>query len=270
MSTYKRAFTLIELLVVIAIIAILAAILFPVFAQAKAAAKATVAISNMKQVGLAWAMYQSDYDDKFSPRRTGRFRNDAGQTYELSWKQLIFPYSKSKDLFRDPSNVAATLPDDTSDPGQRAAWGDVVVEPTFPRGYAYFQCFYCAGNWDGFGYGPGQLEEVANTVVLMETKMMWVDAGPWQGYTKQPYDTWTFNANPTPNFGGSKWEDKAFVVTFADSHAKRTDMRATCSYNNDDALTMWAYRRNQLNTAGPGGGDIRWVDTFCESLKTNL
>jgi len=59
----KRAFTLIELLVVIAIIAILAAILFPVFAQAKASAKQIVCLSNMKQIGMASMMYLSDSDD---------------------------------------------------------------------------------------------------------------------------------------------------------------------------------------------------------------
>src|SRR6186997_586733 len=64
----KRAFTLIELLVVIAIIAILAAILFPVFAQAKAAAKKTDAISNTKQVTLAAKMYNNDNDDDILPR----------------------------------------------------------------------------------------------------------------------------------------------------------------------------------------------------------
>ena len=62
-QTTKRAFTLIELLVVIAIIAILAAILFPVFAQAKEAAKKTTSASNLKQIGLAWVMYANDADD---------------------------------------------------------------------------------------------------------------------------------------------------------------------------------------------------------------
>ncbi len=61
----KKAFTLIELLVVIAIIAILAAILFPVFAQAKLAAKKTQAISNAKQIGTATLIYSGDYDDIF-------------------------------------------------------------------------------------------------------------------------------------------------------------------------------------------------------------
>ena len=67
----KRAFTLIELLVVIAIIAILAAILFPVFAQAKEAAKKTADLSNIKQLGTANAIYQGDNDDLF-PLQAGQ------------------------------------------------------------------------------------------------------------------------------------------------------------------------------------------------------
>ncbi|RYG26968.1 prepilin-type N-terminal cleavage/methylation domain-containing protein, partial [bacterium] len=65
MNSARRAFTLIELLVVIAIIAILAAILFPVFAQAKEAAKKTVTLSNAKQMGTAFNIYSSDSDDQF-------------------------------------------------------------------------------------------------------------------------------------------------------------------------------------------------------------
>src|SRR5580658_1891207 len=61
----QRGFTLIELLVVIAIIAILAAILFPVFAQAKEAAKKTACLSNTKQMGTATYIYLNDYDDTF-------------------------------------------------------------------------------------------------------------------------------------------------------------------------------------------------------------
>src|SRR2546422_10922798 len=67
MSLRKRGFTLIELLVVIAIIAILAAILFPVFAQARASARAISCISNTKQFSLAILMYAQDYDEK-TPR----------------------------------------------------------------------------------------------------------------------------------------------------------------------------------------------------------
>ena len=63
----RRAFTLIELLVVIAIISILAAILFPVFAQAKKTAKQTVCIVHLRQMGMAMMMYMIDYDDNWAP-----------------------------------------------------------------------------------------------------------------------------------------------------------------------------------------------------------
>lgn len=81
MKTHRRAFTLIELLVVIAIIAILAAILFPVLSQARQAAKKTVALSNLKQLGLAKVMYASDNGDAF-PRTMD---TSTGFPETISW-----------------------------------------------------------------------------------------------------------------------------------------------------------------------------------------
>ena len=88
-----KAFTLIELLVVIAIIAILAAILFPVFAQAKAAAKKTAAMSNAKEIGIAMKMYNNDYDDQ--------------NIYAWwDWNVSLDPYVKNWDIFVDPASGA--------------------------------------------------------------------------------------------------------------------------------------------------------------------
>ena len=98
----KRAFTLIELLVVIAIIAILAAILFPVFAQAKAAAKKTQSLSNVKQLGLASIMYAGDSDDFFCAEGEANASNGWG--WQMTWQMHTLPYMKNYGIFLDPSD----------------------------------------------------------------------------------------------------------------------------------------------------------------------
>lgn len=109
LNKLKGAFTLIELLVVIAIIAILAAILFPVFAQAKSAAKQSVSISNLKQIGLAWQLYNLDHDDTLM-----RVTTQNGTSTRYWWGEwngtvlkpeggLLFPYTKGAGVQSDPS-----------------------------------------------------------------------------------------------------------------------------------------------------------------------
>lgn len=92
----KRAFTLIELLVVIAIIAILAAILFPVFTQAKVAAQRTTSISNLRQVGMAVAMYTVDFE-AFPPMHLGTVEP------RRRWVDALFPYVKNEQIFVPPT-----------------------------------------------------------------------------------------------------------------------------------------------------------------------
>jgi prepilin-type N-terminal cleavage/methylation domain-containing protein/prepilin-type processing-associated H-X9-DG protein len=97
-----QAFTLIELLVVIAIIAILAAILFPVFAQAKAAAKKTQDLSNHKQIVTAIMLYAGDYDDH---SMSTHHDLEAGETIAdlYTWFMPLQPYIKNKQIFHDPN-----------------------------------------------------------------------------------------------------------------------------------------------------------------------
>jgi prepilin-type N-terminal cleavage/methylation domain-containing protein/prepilin-type processing-associated H-X9-DG protein len=95
-----RGFTLIELLVVIAIIAILAAILFPVFAQAREKARAITCISNEKQMGLGILQYVQDYDEKFSPA------NYLINGTETRWYNMVGPYIKNGNIL-GPTSINA-------------------------------------------------------------------------------------------------------------------------------------------------------------------
>ena len=105
----RKGFTLIELLVVIAIIAILAAILFPVFAQARAKARQTSCLSNEKQLGLGCLMYSQDFDEVlvmgWNSTAPGILRSD-GSVYRtwFPWTASIQPYIKNVDVLVCPDN----------------------------------------------------------------------------------------------------------------------------------------------------------------------
>lgn len=150
-------FTLIELLVVIAIIAILAAILFPVFAQARERARGASCLSNLKQVGLALTQYTQDYDERLPPYLVGRatgthvrvtpnmtspttpaerytiaYENDDGHL--LSWQDCIYPYMKSVQLLHCPSHKRPVPVPNPADPDEMAHPEWFV---NYPTGYGW-------------------------------------------------------------------------------------------------------------------------------------
>jgi prepilin-type N-terminal cleavage/methylation domain-containing protein len=111
-SSRHKGFTLIELLVVIAILAILAAILFPVFAQAREKARQAACLSNTKQMGLGILMYVQDYDETYSP---AYYYNDPDASGNLDltginqWSGLVQPYVKNVGIFVCPSDKVGGL-----------------------------------------------------------------------------------------------------------------------------------------------------------------
>ncbi|MDX1933267.1 MAG: DUF1559 domain-containing protein [Capsulimonadales bacterium] len=94
----SRAFTLIELLVVIAIIAILAAILFPVFAQAREKARQATCQSNLKQIGLAILMYAQDYDDTYPYTQYNLDPTWSTKSGMWGWYRMVYPYVKNGEM----------------------------------------------------------------------------------------------------------------------------------------------------------------------------
>lgn len=164
----RRGFTLIELLVVIAIIAILAAILFPVFAQAREKARAISCLSNMKQISLSFAMYTQDYDELFVGMIEGT--NDpqlvaAGLPDYYFWPKLLDPYTKSWQIYKCP---------DASDPGGiwgggAAAWyGNWMRDSTVGYNYLALQDWPACGT-SSTGLSEAAISEPAHTIAFLDS-----------------------------------------------------------------------------------------------------
>ena len=224
MNNTKRptGFTLIELLVVIAIIAILAAILFPVFAQAREKARQTSCMSNLKQIGTGVYMYVQDYDESYpfsdttlpntqpsplNPNATGNF---ARRVNHYKWEAWVLPYIKSSQIFFCPSRTR-----------DEEAWR---VNGEIKNGYAINLGITGSPNGTSFIGGTiAGLQTPAETFIIQE---LWNQI------------TYNYNTNGTlyPAALREDWEaylkpnnavDKksaphsdGFVFAYADGHAK--------------------------------------------------
>ena len=176
----QSGFTLIELLVVIAIIAILAAILFPVFAQAKQAAKKTVSLSNVKELGLAAVMYMGDSDDLFP-----QSEYSSGDSH-VTWATSVYPYIKSGDKKVSSKNVDQNFAQDGifRSPGNPRAFKSGVSGPgAFSYG-VHHSLF--VDNYDNQGgdANPGVSSSVvdapADKIMMMEKGANFKDYSfPW-------------------------------------------------------------------------------------------
>src|ERR1051325_1998442 len=160
-----RGFTLIELLVVIAIIAILAAILFPVFAQARESARATSCLSNTKQIALGELMYAQDYDEIIIPWVIiNRNAYPVDQQIPACWVSLVQPYIKNQQILFCPSFSAANTAKamdqaDCDGDGTLGSASPTWIPPTPTNTYGYLRNGYLAHYGIAFhleGYGCTQ------------------------------------------------------------------------------------------------------------------
>ncbi|MBC8136496.1 MAG: prepilin-type N-terminal cleavage/methylation domain-containing protein [Fibrella sp.] len=141
---HRSAFTLIELLVVIAIIAILAAILFPVFAQARAKARQTSCLSNMKQLGISQMQYIQDYDETLHELARGG-ASSAATGQNCLWSCTLQPYLKSTDVLRCPDTMVEGKTTMGYDLASRMSHS-IGMNSYLGMYYNYFYYFVCGEN----------------------------------------------------------------------------------------------------------------------------
>ena len=230
----KQAFTLIELLVVIAIIAILAAILFPVFAKAREKARQTSCLSNQKQIGLAFAQYSQDYDERYSARDMAG--PTTGSSYSFRW--ALQPYIKNIQVFKCPSTPqwAATGPGNWYPTDYGCHLNEAHLVPSSSNHAADYAG---TGTVDLRDFGFNESTPLS-TINFPAQFLILADAGRSDGTTSrggiypQP---WAFDVSTQSRFlarhqGGGN-------VSYSDGHAKwRRPEQTWRSYNDND------WRRN--------------------------
>ncbi len=264
----KRAFTLIELLVVIAIIAILAAILFPVFARAREKARQTACLSNEKQIGLGLMQYAQDYDETI-PKRYGDGCDSASNTGDCenrktrSWKNMIFPYIKSYDVFRCPSNPTAEEPDFV---GRQA----ITADPTNNTGlYAGGYSMWLPDEWLSNQMGNGAafpqplagIDSPANALIILETSWRFPDTGPYLGY-QEPAPDDPAAITPGPSSWNSGHSKNRGNVIYMDGHVKFIYLSKTFEESGSPMLNQWRFSQQIADDKG-----LAWMFTLRDNLK---
>jgi len=233
----KGAFTLIELLVVIAIIAILAAILFPVFARAKSAAKQTAALSNMKQCSLATIMYAGDNDDMM-PLYNAYYVQPDNVARWISWRLPVVPYTKHKTIF-ELANFGKTDWEAADRIFWETQWEDAHQGVSFGIAGLF--------TWAWPGYPALNLTSVpapANYLAFSTSRACWGDLAPWTMAWQYSGGKGVFVANARKaNFG------------YFDGHVKSSVPAATMGkldWTNIADATDYQWAWSPVPTAGFG------------------
>jgi prepilin-type processing-associated H-X9-DG protein len=238
--------------VVIAIIAILAAILFPVFAQARERARMANCVSNMRQIGTSLMMYVQDYDETY-PYIRFHGQDAAKGSHTYIWRNAIRPYLKNLDVLGCPSNpfhrTVPGQPGATNPPkaGDNAEGWESEPEQRMPISYAMNSCastWYPADTKEGQSspaLRAAQLERPADTVIISENT--------WG--TADTYGTWLWLTCPGI-FSHSAGKVGNFV--FYDGHAKSKKWLSTLyPFNENNWVLSPNPDPNNRKMGGPVG-----------------
>lgn len=248
--TRNRAFTLIELLVVIAIIAILAAILFPVFAQAREKARQATGASNLKQINLGILQYLQDYDETFFPTVTERQApqgtpDTAEARYIYSYRNKLDPYVKSEAVYKDPS-----APD----------WG--------VKGPAPDATWNVAGNWYPVDYGV-QLNEAKLVPAANNHAADYAGTGT--------IDLTDFGVNDNTTIAAISYPANFIIVADANRYdigpkkytASRGGLYPQPYAFSTDAQARIAVRHSGGSNVGYSDGHVKWIKTTKDQTTVN-
>lgn len=216
----KRGFTLIELLVVIAIIAILAAILFPVFAQARERGRTASCLSNVGQIAKAIRMYADDFNGRYMYNADVEDKNDHGGDYlnaPYPWIALE-KYTSGKDVWRCPSDQGVRF----NRAGPISAITGITVKKLADIYKKYPNNPLTANAWGSYitvvsaGWNTYPAVDVPDPVVL--------DAVPYPSMAVAVMDPWQSGGEGPNSKNGQwhlrKWPEFSYNVAFFDGHAK--------------------------------------------------
>jgi prepilin-type N-terminal cleavage/methylation domain-containing protein/prepilin-type processing-associated H-X9-DG protein len=243
------AFTLIELLVVIAIIAILAAILFPVFARARAAAQRSTCQSNLKQLSTAFDLYLQSWDDMY-PNSWRAERSKYGELNHSWWDVQLTPFVKSDGVFSCPTNdVQSFSVHQTFDTSGRK-----TRRVNYALNNQLLHCPPSPTRFDYAGEPPdpaqhGEVESASETILLAEKMLDEAnhEASPddQPGNQSEEIDVWFHLSGPgldpttwNPTWGVARaLHDKGSDFLFADGHVKYLRLQDTLAAPSSDAAS---------------------------------
>src|SRR5262249_53156274 len=160
--------------------------------------------SNMKQIGLGLMQYAQDNDEYFPVRYGSSNPGDFIDGRQRTWKDMLMPYIKNRDVYRCPSNPAARLAD---------------TKGYFPAGYSMFLPNGPFSIFEGGAAYPQHLAGIgypANSIIIFETSYLFPDGGPYQAYTEPSIPSATLA--PAPSSWNSGHSKKKGNMVFMDGH----------------------------------------------------